>query len=82
MTPATLPHRMPPAYTVSGATYGVMVARDLAGNQIASAMHSSDGWQVTVRQSTDTDRRTHLLFLGEETDALAVLHAVARELTS
>lgn len=65
-------------YTITGSTFGVVVARDLRGNQVASAYNGRDGWAVTSVRG----RCVHQICVESEADAMTMLAIVAREVTS
>lgn len=67
-----------PAFTITGEKYGVVVARDLGGLQLASAYNGRDGWAVTNIRG----RQVHQICVQSYDDAMAVLEVVAREVVT
>ena len=65
-------------FTISGSAYGVVVARDLGGNQLASVLNGRDGWAVTNRRGACM----HQIFVASEAEALSLLNVVAGLVTA
>jgi hypothetical protein len=65
-------------FTISGSTYGVVVARDLNGNQVASAFNGREGWAVTNRRGP----YMHQICCETEAEALSLLNVVAELVTA
>lgn len=59
--------------TYAGTPYGVIVARDSSGTQLATAFNGRDGWAVTRQH----EGRMHQICVASEEDALTMLRIAA-----
>lgn len=60
-------------YRLTGEKYGIVAARDLDGNLLASALNGRDGWAVTNIRG----RQVNQICVQSYDDAMAVLEVVA-----
>jgi hypothetical protein len=61
------------AVTFHGTPYGVIVARDSHGTQLATAFNGRDGWAVTRQH----EGRMHQICVATEEDARTMLRITA-----